>query len=215
MKFENVVSSSLSFLFLTGYLCITAWIMLLMTSMTPLYREVVEIVKMIPISTVLLAAPFAVIIGILFDAIRRVINKHLLRRKIYDFAYLSAETRQTLIETMHKVLSGKTKLEFLDEGLYTHAKAMWAPEFEEHSIKSRWIHDFLDSAIYVAVLSSTVLIFRMALNPLRGFDLYILIIMAVAIFFATLSLKDLKVVYTNSEVTMILRGGRSLNDNRG
>ncbi len=211
MKFENLISGHLSFLFIIGYFCLASWLTLLFSSVTPFYGEVGEMAKKIPLSTILLASPLAVIVGILFDALRCAINKHLLKRSIYDLASLPDETKQALTNVISELFPALESSKCLEEAPFTNAKAGLLPDFDEYSIKNRWLHDFLDATVYLGAISLVLLSMRVMIHSLRGIDVYVFLIMIVAVFFAGLSLKDLKAEYTKAIVAIVLRESRGKN----
>lgn len=209
MKFENIAFGNLSFSFFTGYFCIILWLVLLVSSTTPFYVEVAIEVKKIPIATILLASPLAIIVGVIFNRIRCSINKHVIKRNQYDFHSLPDEVGLAVLKIIHELLPSIGKE--INENSFSTLKLFLTPNFDEYSVKSRWTHDFLDSTIYLCTIGITIVSIRVIITSLNSIDLYILITMSVAVLFSALSLRDLKETYTKSEASILLNEYRTRN----
>jgi len=206
MKLENHVFGSLSFAFLVGYMALILCLILLYSTQSPIYHEVAVSLQKIPLSTILLASPLAVVIGIIINSIRVTINKFILRRQLYEIEKVSNELKDIICPVINEVLhTHKTELVQLNEHTYTTARTILIPRFDVYSIKSRWLHDFFDSTIYIAITCIVIVSLRAIVKKtLVGIDFYVLLVMTVSAVFAFASLKDLKIEYTKAELSVIV-----------
>jgi hypothetical protein len=205
MKLENYVFGSLSFSFLIGYLSLILGLILLFTAQSPIYHEVAASLQKIPLSTILLASPLAVIIGIILNSIRCTVNKYILRRPIYVIDEVSDEIKELFYPVISSVLCVSEKKQIvLDEKAFLMTRAILLPKFDEYSIKSRWLHDFLDTIIYVSVTCILIVSFRAVAQSFHGIEFYVLLIMSVSAVFAYISLKELKIKYIQAELSVII-----------
>lgn len=165
--------------------------------------------KKIPLSTILLASPLAIIVGVIFNRIRCSINKHVIKRKQYDFHSLPNEVDLALVQLIHELLPSIG--ENINENSFSNLRLFLTPKSDEYSIKSRWTHDFLESTIYLFTIGIIIVSIRVIINSINSIDFYIFITMAVAILFSALSLRDLKEAYTKSEASILLNEYRLRN----
>ena len=83
MKIENYVSGIMTLMFFVGYYLLITALILFHSAKTPVYSEVAESLKAIPLTTILAATPLTVILGILTNSLRITINRYVLRRRTY------------------------------------------------------------------------------------------------------------------------------------
>lgn len=207
MKLENHIFGSLSFYFLAGYLTLIVGLILIFTSKTPVYGEVASSLAYIPLSTILAASPLALIIGVVVDHARRTINTSLLKRSRYAIGMEGAKHyEELLLQLINDSLHGQgQERATLTEDEYLNVRPLLLPGFDEYSVISRWVHDLLDITIFLAVLTEAILLFRWLVNTSGAVEFYLFLIMAIAACFSIVAQKQLRLIFTQNEIALIIK----------
>ncbi len=206
MELDKYFFGSFSFSFLIGYLSLLLGFLLILSAKTPVYQEVALSLKEVPLSTILLASPLSVIIGLILNIIRCTINKYVFHRPIYAFEAVPTEMKEQIQNICSNILSISSKDEILlSDKHFLQARSILLPRFDEYSIKHRWLHDFLDTTVYVSIICIVIVVSRIIINSFNGVELYVFLILMLSVFFALLSLKNLQNEYTNAEIAVMIQ----------
>ena len=210
MKLENYLSGNMALMFFIGYFVLITALILFHSATTPLYSEVAESLKTIPLTTILAATPLTVILGILTNSIRMTINRYVFRRRLYALDLPLNTQKEKLKDVISMQLQiPKNKIDLKYDCQFQQVKSILLPHFDEYSIRARWFHDFLDSVSYISSFTVIVIAFRAVALSFGSLELVLLIIYSIAGFFSAISLEQFRKRYTLAEVSLILDSDES------
>lgn len=176
MKIEHFFSGSTSLNFLVGYFAFISGLLLLHTVKTPLYSEIANVLKVTPLSSLIAASPFVVLLGIFINHARIVLNRTLFHRSTYQLNRLPPQLQNSL---RHRIAIGlgvaETAIDFNQDHQFEDAKLIIQPMYDEYSIRARWLHDFLECSLLISGFSIIVLAFRSIAYPFGGLEWTLLI----------------------------------------
>ncbi len=180
--------------------------MLLLHSVkTPLYSELAMVLKASPLSSLVAASPFVLLLGIFINQSRIVLKKYLFHRPTYLLNKLPQEMQNSL----RNKIANELGIEEMDINLnhdsqIEDAKLIMQPQYDEYSIRSRWLHDFLECSILITGFTVIVLVFRALAYPFEGLEWVLLVACLTIGIVAVASIPKLRSNYTIAEAAMIL-----------
>lgn len=215
MKIEHFFSGSTTLNFLVGYFGFLSALLMLHTVKTPLYSEITEVLKATPLSSLIAASPFVVLIGIFINHSRIILNRILLHRPTYQLEKLPAKLQNALRRRIVIELGvEEAHINFNQDSQFEDVKLIIKPKFDEYSICARWLHDFLECSLLISGFSLIILAFRALAYPFGGLEWTLL----VGYFFigtvALASRPKLQLSFTLAESAMIIEESQSAIDKK-
>lgn len=176
MKIEHFFSGSTALNFLVGYYGFLSALLLLHTVKTPLYSEITEVLKATPLSSLIAASPFVVLLGIFINHARIILNRILLHRPTYQLEKLPPKLQNALRRRIAIELGvEEADINFNQDSQFEDVKLIIQPKYDEYSIRARWLHDFLECSLLISGFSLIVLAFRSLAYPFGGLEWTLLI----------------------------------------
>lgn len=112
-----------------------------------------------------------VLLGIFINHARVILNQNLLHRPTYLLDKLPQRLQISLIKLISRELSVElAEIELRHDLQFKDAKLIIQPQFDEHSIRARWLHNFLECSILISGFSLIVLAFRSLAGPYGGLN---------------------------------------------
>lgn len=176
LKLDNLLSGKTALYFIVGYYGFLSALLLLYTVKTPLYSEISDVLKFTPLSSLIAASPFVVLLGIFINQARMIFNNTLLHKSIYQLENLPSKLRYDLKEKIALELNiEEEQVDLKRDSDFENAKLMVRPDFDEYSLPSRWLHDFLDCTFLISLFSLVVLGFRYLAYSFGGLEWALLV----------------------------------------
>ena len=201
---------SVSLYFLVGYLSSLCAVMLSVGIRTPFSSRVFDAVQKSPVTSLLIAAPFVLLLGVFVNMFRAAIVRLLIKRQSYDFTTLPEILMEALKQAIAMQLSiDEDEVNLHNDRHFETTKQLLLPEMDEYIIRARWLHDFFENTVLVASFCLIVLAFRATVFGLKEVDWVLLLGSGFAGFFAIVFIPYLRKAYTISEVSLVVRNHRS------
>lgn len=201
----------MSLYFLVGYLTSFTSVMLSTGVRTPFYSQILEAVQKFPVTSLLIAAPSVVLLGIFVNIFRVAIIRLLIKRQSYNFSALPDILKEALILAIATQLSiDQNQVKLHNDHQFLITKQVLLPEMDEYVIRAHWIHDLFENVVLVASFSLIVLVFRAIVFEMKGLDWVLVLGNALVGLLAIISMPYLRRNYTVSEVSLVTKSHRSL-----
>jgi hypothetical protein len=169
------------------------------------------VLKATPLASLIAASPFMVLLGIFINHARIILSQNLFHRPTYILDKLPQKLQVSLINLISYELSIKpTEIDLRHDLQFKDAKLTIQPQFDEYSIRTRWLHDFLECSILISGFSLTVLAFRLLAGPYGGLEWALLVGYFALLSVAVASNPKLRISYTLAESAMITREVQSV-----
>ncbi len=163
-----------------------------------------------PVISLLIGAPFVVLLGIFVNMFRITIIRILIRKQTYNLSALPEVLMEALKLTIATQLSiDQGQVNFQNDRHFETTKQLLLPEMDEYAIRARWLHDLFENVVVVVSFSLIVLAFRAMVFGLKGVDWALVLVSVFAGFIAVISIPYLRRGYTISEVSLVVKSHRS------
>jgi len=202
---------AMSLYFLVGYLASLSGLILSLDIKTVFYTEVFGAMQKSPVASLVVAAPFVLILGIFINTFRIAIVRHLMKRQAYDFdclsAPLKAEVRGVIAAQLHM---REEDVSFSSDREFDTTKQLLIPDGDEYVIRARWAYDLFENTLLLAAFSVIVILYRLIVFELQAADWALLICSAFGGLFSIIGMPHLRKLYTLSEVSLLLKNRLAL-----
>jgi hypothetical protein len=196
----------MSLYFFVGYLTSFWAVMLSVGIRTQFYAQLSEAVQKAPVVSLLIAAPFVVILGIFVNMFRLAIIRVIIKRHTYNFSAVPEILKETLKLTIATQLSiDQDQVNLQNDRHFEITKLLLLPEMNEYAIPARWLHDLFENVVVVMTFSLIILAFRAKVFGLEMIDWALILGSFFAVFIAVFSLHYLRRNYTTSEVSVVVK----------
>jgi hypothetical protein len=202
---------AMSLYFLVGYLASLSGLILSLDIKTAFYTELFGAMQRSPVASLVVAAPFVLIFGVFINTFRTAVVRYLMKRQAYDFDCLPAPLRvevQGVIAAQLHMREGDVN--FSSDREFESTKQLLMPDADEYTIRARWLYDFFENTLLLAVFSMIVILYRLIIFELQAADWALLLCSAFACLFSIIPMPHLKKLYTMSEVSLLLKNRQVL-----
>ena len=203
MNFKQIITGKNSLYFFVGCYALIAFIMLQKNIKTDFYIELTSIFHKSPLVTLLISFPCIFIIGILIDIIKESIYLNILKISPYNYNLVPEEAVKAINNILIAELLLFEKNSF-DKNLQS-LKILLLPEFDEYKIQQKWVLSLLENIILISCYTIIVVICRKIASDFDQIDLLLLNGSLIVSLFSIVHIKNLKPVFTNIEISLILQ----------
>lgn len=159
-----------------------------------------------PVTSLLIAIPFVVLLGIFVNIFRIAIFRLLFKKLTYNLLALPQVLLETLKFTVANQLSiDQSQVDFRNDQQFETTRQLLLPEMDEYSIRSRWLHDLCENVVMLVGYALIVLIFRAIVFNLEGIDWALILSPFFIGCVALISLPNLRNDYTISEASLVVK----------
>jgi hypothetical protein len=164
-----------------------------------------------PVASLVVAAPFVLILGIFINTFRTAIVRYLMKRQSYDFSCLPAPLRDEVKGVIAAQLHiREDDVSFSSDREFETTKQLLIPDGDEYVIRARWLYDLFENTLLLAAFSVTVIFYRLIIFELQAADWALLICSGFGALFSIIPMPHVRKSYTLSEVSLLLKNRQAL-----